>query len=104
VWDEEDNGSHFEEVAIPDDMKDEVAKYRTMIIEGAAEDNEALFEKYMEDPDSITEEELIAQIRKETLSLNICPVFCGAPLRTRAFKCCSTASSTTCRAHWMSIT
>ena len=83
VWDEEDNGSHFEEVAIPDDMKEEVAKYRTMIIEGAAEDNEALFEKYMEDPDSITEEELIAQLRKETLELNICPVFCGASFKNK---------------------
>ena len=83
VWDEEDNGSHFEEVAIPDDMKDEVAKYRTMIIEGAAEEDETLFEKYMEDPDSITEEEMIAQLRKATLALKICPVFCGASFKNK---------------------
>ena len=54
VWEEEDNGSHYKEVEIPEDMREEVAKYRSMLIEGAAEDNEALFEKFMDDPDSIT--------------------------------------------------
>ena len=83
VWEEEDNGSVFNEVEIPEDMKDMVAEYRTKLIEGAAEDNDELFEKYMENPDSITEEELIAQIRKETLDLRICPVMCGSSFKNK---------------------
>ena len=83
VWEEEDNGSVFNEVEIPEDMKDMVEEYRTKLIEGAAEDNDELFEKYMEDPDSITEEELIAQIRKETLDLRICPVMCGSSFKNK---------------------
>lgn len=83
AWEETDNGSVFDEVEIPADMKDMVDEYRTKLIEGAAEDNDELFEKYMEDPDSITEEELIAQIRKETLDLRICPVFCGSSFKNK---------------------
>ena len=83
AWEETDNGSVFDEVEIPDDMKEMVEEYRTKLIEGAAEDNDELFEKYMEDPDSITEEEIIAQIRKETLDLRICPVFCGSSFKNK---------------------
>ena len=83
AWEETDNGSVFDEVEIPADMKDMVDEYRTKLIEGAAEDNDELFEKYMENPDSITEEELIAQIRKETLDLRICPVFCGSSFKNK---------------------
>lgn len=82
VW-EEDNGSTIDEVEIPEDMKDMVAEYRAKLIEGAAEDNEELLDKYMQDPDSITEAELIAQIRKETLDLRICPVMCGASFKNK---------------------
>ncbi len=84
AWEEEDNGSVFDEIDIPDDMKDMVKEYRTRLIEGAAEDDEALFEKYMESPDSITEEEIIGQIRKATLDLRICPVLCGSSFKNKA--------------------
>ncbi len=83
AWEEEDNGSVFVEVEIPEDMKDMVQEYRTKLLEGAAEDNEALFEKYMEDPDSITEAELIAELRKATLDLRICPVMCGSSFKNK---------------------
>lgn len=83
AWEETDNGSVFDEVEIPEDMKDMVAEYRTRLIEGAAEENDTLFEKYMEDPDSITEEEIIAQIRKATLELRICPVMCGSSFKNK---------------------
>lgn len=83
AWEETDNGSVYVEVEIPEDMREMVEDYRTKLIEGAAEDNDELFEKYMEDPDSITEEELIAQIRKETLDLRICPVFCGSSFKNK---------------------
>lgn len=83
AWEETDNGSVFDEVEIPEDMKDMVAEYRTRLIEGAAEENDTLFEKYMEDPDSITEEEIIAQIRKATLELRICPMMCGSSFKNK---------------------
>ncbi len=83
AWEEEDNGSVFDEVEIPEDMRDMVQEYRTKLLEGAAEDNEALFEKYMEDPDSITEAELIAELRKATLDLRICPVMCGSSFKNK---------------------
>ena len=83
AWEEQDNGSVFDEVEIPEDMKDMVQEYRTKLLEGAAEDNEALFEKYMDDPDSITEEELIAELRKATLDLRICPVMCGSSFKNK---------------------
>ena len=83
AWEEQDNGSVFDEVEIPEDMKDMVQEYRTKLLEGAAEDNEALFEKYMEDPDSITEEELISELRKATLDLRICPVMCGSSFKNK---------------------
>ncbi len=83
AWEEVDNGSVFDEIEIPDDMKDMVAEYRTRLIEGAVENDEGLLEKYMEDPDSITEAELIGQIRKATLDLSICPVLCGSSFKNK---------------------
>ena len=83
AWEEQDNGSVYDEIEIPEDMKDMVADYRTRLIEGAVEDDEALFEKYMEDPDSITEADLIGQIRKATLDLRICPVLCGSSFKNK---------------------
>ena len=83
AWEETDNGSVYDEIDIPEDMKDMVAEYRTNLIEGAVEDDETLFEKYMEDPDSITAEEIIGQIRKATLDLRICPVMCGSSFKNK---------------------
>ena len=83
AWEEQDNGSVYDEVEIPEDMKDMVAEYRTKLFEELAENNEALLEKYLDNPDSITEEELVAEIRKETLSLSICPVFCGSSFKNK---------------------
>lgn len=83
AWEEADNGMTIVEVEIPDEMKDMVAEYRAKLLEGAAEDNEDLFNKFIEDPDSITEAELIQQIRKETLELRICPVMCGSSFKNK---------------------
>ena len=83
IWDEESNGSKFYEVPMPDDLKDVVAEYRQKLIEGVAEENDALLEKFFEDPDSITEEEIIAEIRKATLSRKIVPVMCGSAFKNK---------------------
>ena len=82
VW-EDELGTRFSEVEIPEDLKEMAAEYRNHLLEGAAEDNEELFEKFMDDPESITEEELIAEIRKATLSRRACPVLCGASFKNK---------------------
>lgn len=83
IWDEETNGQTFHEVPIPEDMKDIVAEYRQMLVEGVAEENDALMEKFFEDPNSITEEEMLVEIRRATLSMKIVPVMCGSSFKNK---------------------
>jgi len=83
-WDEESLGINFYEVPIPEDLKETVHEYRTRLIEGAAEENEALLEKFLNDPDSITSEEIILALRKATLEMRITPVLCGSSFRNKA--------------------
>lgn len=80
VW-EDVAGDQYTEIEIPADLLDTVEEYRSALIEGAAEDDPALFEKFLEDPNSITEEELINSVRKATLDRVICPVLCGSSLK-----------------------
>ncbi len=82
-WDEENFGVKYQEIDIPEDLLETVDKYRTEIMEGAAEDNEALLDKFLESPESITKEELIESVRKATLELKITPVFCGSSFKNK---------------------
>ncbi|NVO02419.1 MAG: elongation factor G [Bacteroidetes bacterium] len=83
VWDDEANGETYKEVPIPEDILDEVNEYRTKLIEGAAEESDVLLSKFLNDPDSITEEEVIGAIRKATNELRITPVLCGAAFKNK---------------------
>jgi elongation factor G len=83
VWDESSNGQRFEEIPMPDDLKDIAAEYRQRLVEGVAEENEALLEKFFDDPDSITADEIIAEIRKATLAMKIVPVMCGSAFKNK---------------------
>lgn len=83
IWDEESNGQKFIEVPMPDDLKDIVAEYRQKLVEGVAEENDALMEKFFEDPDSITEADIIDEIRKATLQMKIVPVLCGSSFKNK---------------------
>ncbi len=83
VWESENFGVHYEEVEIPEELKDIVRKYRTKIIEGTAEESEEVLDKFLTEPDSITEEEIIAAIRKATIELRIVPVLCGASFKNK---------------------
>lgn len=86
-WDEESQGMNFKEIAIPEDLKDTVKEYRYKLIEGAAEERDELLEKFMKNPDSLTEEEIIAEIRKATLQMRITPVICGSSFKNKAVQC-----------------
>jgi len=82
-WDDESLGKEYYEVDIPEGMKDQVAEYRKSLIEGAAEENEQLFEKFMQDPDSITTEDIVHSLRKATLELRATPVLCGSSFKNK---------------------
>ena len=69
--------------AIPEDLADEVDLWRDKLVEVAAECDEALMEKYFEDPESITREEIIAALRKGTISMQIVPACCGSSFKNK---------------------
>ena len=69
--------------AIPEDLADEVDLWRDKLVETAAECDEALMEKYFEDPESITREEIIAALRKGTISMQIVPACCGSSFKNK---------------------
>jgi len=82
-WDDASLGKEYFEVPVPEEMKEQVKEYRTILIEGAAEESEELLHKFLENPDSITEEEIITQIRKATIQNRITPVICGASFKNK---------------------
>ncbi len=83
VWDDSSNGQKFEEIPMPEDLKEIAAEYRQKLIEGVAEENEELMMKFFDDPNSITADEIIAEIRKATLSRKIVPVMCGSAFKNK---------------------
>lgn len=83
VWNESDMGMTFTEVPIPEDIQDEVTEYREAMIEAVAESKEELMEKFFEDPDSITQEEIEDAIRTATLNMSITPIMCGSAFKNK---------------------
>ncbi|AKD03147.1 elongation factor G [Pontibacter korlensis] len=83
IWNEEDKGMTFTEVPIPDDMVEEAAEYREKLLEAVAEYDETLMEKYFEDPDSITEDEIVAALRAATIDMAIVPMLCGSSFKNK---------------------
>ena len=83
LWHDETMGAEYEVDDIPADLVDESNEWRAKLVEQAAEQDESLMEKYFEDPDSITEEEIVAAIRKGTLALDIVPMTCGSSFKNK---------------------
>jgi elongation factor G len=83
VWDEGSDGVTIREIPIPEDLLDTVEEYRMKLFEGVAEESDELLEKFMEDPESLTLEEVTAAIRKATIELRITPVMCGTAFKNK---------------------
>ena len=83
LWHDETMGAEYDVEDIPADMADECEEWRGKMIELAAEQDDTLMEKYFEDPDSLTEEEIVAAIRKGTLNLDIVPMTCGSSFKNK---------------------
>ncbi len=83
VWHEDNHGSTFDEVPIPEDMLPDVKKYRAELIEAVAEYDEGLLEKFFEDPDSISPDEIHEALRAATQDMSIIPMICGSSFKNK---------------------
>lgn len=83
IWNEEDKGMTYEYVPIPDDLVEVVDEWRQKLVESVAEYDEALLEKFFENPDSITKEEMEAAIRKAVIDMSFSPVLCGSAFKNK---------------------
>ncbi len=83
IWKDETMGAEYEVNEIPAEMKEECDEWRAKMLEQAAEMDDALMEKFFDNPDTIEEAEIIAAIRKGTLSLNLVPMTCGSSFKNK---------------------
>jgi len=83
VWNEEDQGMTFNEIEIPADIVDEAREYREKLLEAVAEFNDTLMEKYFEDPESLTEREILDALREATISGKVVPMMCGSAFKNK---------------------
>ena len=83
LWHDETMGAEYSLEDIPADMLAECEEWRGKMIELAAEQDDTLMEKYFEDPESLSEEEIVAAIRKGTLNLDIVPMTCGSSFKNK---------------------
>ena len=83
VWHEESMGSTFDIIDIPEELKAEAAEYRGKLIEEVAAYDENLLEKYMEDENSITEDEVHAALRAAVMDMSIIPMICGSAFKNK---------------------
>ncbi|MDI3526061.1 MAG: elongation factor [Tenuifilum sp.] len=88
VWYEnaKDKSTDYRLEPVPENMKEEVEEWRGKLIEAVASYNDELLERYFEDPDSITKEEMIETIRKATIEMSIVPVLCGAAFKNKGIQ------------------
>jgi len=94
IWDDSTEGMTYTEVPIPDDMKDEVEEWRASLIEAVAEYDDTLMEKFFDDPNSISEDEIHEAIRKACCDLSIVPMMCGSSFKNKGVQ---TALDAVCR-------
>ena len=82
-WHDETMGADYEIDDIPENLVDEAQEYRDKMLEKIAEFDDALMEKYFDDPSTITEDEIKSALRKATLSMNVVPMICGSSFKNK---------------------
>ena len=83
LWHDETMGAEYEVDEIPAELKAEADEWRAKMLESAANFDDALMEKYFDDPSTITEEEVIAAVRKGTIAMELCPMLCGSSFKNK---------------------
>ena len=86
IWQEDQLGVSYETGEIPEDLLEEVNEWRGRLIESVADADDSILEKYLEDPESITSEQLYAAIRKATISMSVVPVLCGSAFKNKGIQ------------------
>jgi elongation factor G len=94
IWDVATEGMTYKEIPIPEDMVDEATEWRAQLVEAIAEYDDNLMEKFFDNPDSITEDEIHEAVRKATLDLSIVPMMCGSSFKNKGVQ---TALDAVCR-------
>ena len=83
IWEDATQGMTYKEVEIPAEMVDEVNEWRQHLVEAVAEYDDKLLEKFFEDPNTITEDEMHEAIRKAVIDLSIIPMMCGSSFKNK---------------------
>jgi elongation factor G len=83
IWHDDNFGATFDVVDIPEDMKAEVKEYRANLIEAVAEYDDTLMEKFFEDENSLTEDEIHAALRAAVMDMSIIPMICGSSFKNK---------------------
>ena len=83
IWNEEDRGMTYKEIDIPADLVDTVAEQREFLLEAVAEYDESLMEKYFDDPDSLTAEEIRGALRAAVIDMSLIPMMCGTAFKNK---------------------
>ena len=83
IWNDETMGAQYEETEIPAELLAEAEEWRGKMLEAVAECDDALMEKFFDDPSTITEDEIRTAIRKGTLSMTIFPMICGSSFKNK---------------------
>ena len=86
-WHDETMGAEYSAEEIPASLADEAAEWRDKMLENIAEFDEALMEKYFDDPSTITEDEIRNAIRNATLKMEIVPMICGSSFKNKGVQC-----------------
>tara|TARA_B110000037_G_scaffold212243_1_gene264760 strand:+ start:10548 stop:12671 length:2124 start_codon:yes stop_codon:yes gene_type:complete len=83
IWHDDTQGATFDVIEIPEELKAEAKKYRALLIEEVASYDENLLEKFMEDEDSITEDEVHTALRAAVMDMAIIPMICGSAFKNK---------------------
>ncbi len=83
LWHDETMGAEYEVDDIPADLEAEAEEWRAKMLEAAAEFDDALMEKFFDDPSKITEDEILAALRKGTVNMEITPMLCGSSFKNK---------------------
>ncbi len=83
LWHDETMGAEYDVEEIPAELQAEAEEWRGKMLETVAECDETLMEKYFEDPESLTEEEIIAALRKATCAMDVVPMLCGSSFKNK---------------------
>ncbi len=94
IWDMETEGMTYKEIPVPENMIEDANEWRAHLVEAVAEYDDALMEKFFDDPNTITEDEMHAAIRKATIDLSIVPMMCGSSFKNKGVQ---TALDAVCR-------